>query len=1600
MKKKRLFKSLVLLFSSSLVLGTFLSLRLAYKKDNINVALAYEGTELDPAGGALSSGTYYIDKDITLTNYITVATGSDVVINLNGFSLSAKPNSNQPVVYVNGGTLTINGKDDVSGNMGTLCNGTGYSNGSYTRGGAIAVYADGTNMGNATVNDCNIANNEANFAGAVFVSKGTTATLNNCNVYNNISTSPSDWGFRGIIYAEDVQATVNINGGEIYNNESGILLWANNSENKSSRANLNGVYIHDNDRFGVRVNGNDNGNPALTIAGDTIIKNNVSSTAPVNLRLNNSNNAKFAIVSELGDNASIGVTLTGDKTGGNAVFTNSTDTSLNNASKFFSDDANYAVAKNSDGQLYLTNAAATVTSGETVTEYNTFDDALSAWTDGTTLTLLDDVNFNSQVTINDTRILDLNGYGVITTYTDSLFLINNGGNLSLNDSRNTTHYFTYERYKGYDAGLATVCDKATYDAASEDSRSTFSGGYITGLHITADNPVARGAFRVESGATLTMNGGTIIGNYCDNSASGVCSDGVFVMNGGNMIYNTNRQGAINPRYGTLVINGGNISHNIGKNDKNIGRGGAILQYATVDCTIRGGTITNNVARQGAIASQCNIAIEGDPLIKDNIAVGEDGNSNDPMNILLCLEHESKLVFIGEFTGKYPIGVTVNMPSVHDITDSTDVSFNNKNNVVYDDPNYAVGQYPSNHAKAGQLFYAKLEVMDVIDAIDNIEPLTYGGGKNDSLDDIIAAKTAYDALTPEQQEIVNEVNKDILDHDIVTYNHVDKVGDLIKAIPEASDSQEYYDAVDAALAAYKALTDEEKAILNADLDFQYKKTLDDNIAAKEVIELIQDIGEVTYKGGQDDSKDDIDATIDAYNNLTDDQKAIVDNANKDELDDAKETYDNVDEAVNLINSIGDINHGGDNDSQEAIIAAREAYDNLRDEEKTLVNSYNDSTQTLEDAEEVYDVLVKIDDAGEGDDEEKNKIAREAYDSLTSGQKEKVSDKYVQKLIAAENRSRETNQQANILFIIFLILFILLIVSGLIVMYVLLKRRKNENNDNNKQVKLASVSGLLPLVILASYFSSTKFIILYVLAAVAILVWLTNLILFVSMKRQKEAKVETKLETVVPTIPQAIQNEPLNKDEEEVETISDEKGNIFQIRFIKSFTAKLIQSPEETKKYYEELKNEVLSYRKTNSRISWHYDAINSGRNYILKFAVRGKTLCVYLPLNVDDYVDSKYKVEKAESKRYEDVPCLYRIKNDRRLGYAKELIAVVAANLGLEKGEEQHEVYSNLPYEPNKPLIARGLIKEQKVQVNKPSEQPVVLESKINSDGDEVIVTKDVSGNIFEIRYIKSFTAKLSQSEDVVKDYYSELKNYALSYKGSHSRVSWHYDAINVGRDYVLKFAIRGKTLCLYYALDVSKLDEKYKVEEAKGKKFEDVPCLYRIKNERRLGYAKELIDLLMSEKAISKGREQNEDYHIPSESTKALLAKGLIKEVKSKVQDKEVIKHYESISVSKADEEMSDEKAESSLEEVEVIKPRKGSKEIINIDTLSENYNNGDEVTLESLIKKGLVPATTGHIKILARGVLDKKFDVIADDFSIPAIKMIVLVGGHVKKIK
>lgn len=314
-------------------------------------------------------------------------------------------------------------------------------------------------------------------------------------------------------------------------------------------------------------------------------------------------------------------------------------------------------------------------------------------------------------------------------------------------------------------------------------------------------------------------------------------------------------------------------------------------------------------------------------------------------------------------------------------------------------------------------------------------------------------------------------------------------------------------------------------------------------------------------------------------------------------------------------------------------------------------------------------------------------------------------------------------------------------------------------------------------------------------------------------------------------------------------------------------------------------------------------------------------------------------------------------------------------------------------------------------------RPVVFSDDEGDVTETVRGIDRLTGLAVIVRYKKSFTAKLIQSQEQTKIWYSALKNAFLGYPKIKSRVSWNADSFNAGRTKIAKLVMRGKTLCLYTALDPDRYAEtKYKVERAESKKYADVPCLYRIKNERRAKYALDLIEDLAVKFGLERGAPQDTDYVLPYETTEALIDRGLIKELISKENYEEFMRirslrevdrnHRQLVSAAEVNAILADEIAavlvetETQAESEEFSAAGSRKRGIINIDTLSENFAAGEKVTLAELKEKGLISQNTGCVKILARGVLDKPLTVVADDFSLQAVKMILLTGGHAKKLK
>ena len=116
-------------------------------------------------------------------------------------------------------------------------------------------------------------------------------------------------------------------------------------------------------------------------------------------------------------------------------------------------------------------------------------------------------------------------------------------------------------------------------------------------------------------------------------------------------------------------------------------------------------------------------------------------------------------------------------------------------------------------------------------------------------------------------------------------------------------------------------------------------------------------------------------------------------------------------------------------------------------------------------------------------------------------------------------------------------------------------------------------------------------------------------------------------------------------------------------------------------------------------------------------------------------------------------------------------------------------------------------------------------------------------------------------------------------------------------------------------------------------------------------------------------------------------------------EEPEEIHQVESVSVDMVDELMSDKAAELALDESDKIGGT-GKLGIVNIGSLNDAYQNFDTVNLENLKEKDLVDDNIGRLKVLASGKLDKSLTVEADAFSVQAIKMITLTGGHAVRLK
>jgi len=391
---------------------------------------------------------------------------------------------------------------------------------------------------------------------------------------------------------------------------------------------------------------------------------------------------------------------------------------------------------------YVLMEASVSQSGGSKEYYTTFNQALSAWNsagDGAELTLWTDVTVSSAITANGNKAIDLNGFGIKKTGSGSgvnasVIYVPVGKTLTVNDSksRNIDKYYYIDN-----SGLAVLTStEAEAKTANSDKYGMFSGGYITGAYNNDGGGNSGGGITVYG--NLTMNGGTVIGNYIAGAGAGIliASKGNAVLNDVSVIGNHtgNCSGGIDVNGDNANLNMTNVLIKHNHANQNIGGFGARKGSVYMkDCDVIENTAGAGTYVAGMAVQNCDVIMDGGRIIGNNTTRLSDDSVFSP-GLSLRNNNYTRLTFvikgnvtisdnrygdvvddsIGINTGKTikiggelvsgngkPFAVKLQGSGNRVFSSSDDISFNNPDLFASYSSDYYVGKNP-----AGQLVITK------------------------------------------------------------------------------------------------------------------------------------------------------------------------------------------------------------------------------------------------------------------------------------------------------------------------------------------------------------------------------------------------------------------------------------------------------------------------------------------------------------------------------------------------------------------------------------------------------------------------------------------------------------------------------------------------------------------------------------------------------------------------------------------------------------------------------------------------------------------------------------------------------------------------------
>ena len=323
----------------------------------------------------------------------------------------------------------------------------------------------------------------------------------------------------------------------------------------------------------------------------------------------------------------------------------------------------------------------------------------------------------------------------------------------------------------------------------------------------------------------------------------------------------------------------------------------------------------------------------------------------------------------------------------------------------------------------------------------------------------------------------------------------------------------------------------------------------------------------------------------------------------------------------------------------------------------------------------------------------------------------------------------------------------------------------------------------------------------------------------------------------------------------------------------------------------------------------------------------------------------------------------------------------------EKEEEEEDVAAAILPEEDEEEVEEEPEEDDAPEVEE-KEEDEEEEEESDPDAPKLITAADTIK-----RRTSTMRGRLRYGSDVNKTIYEELVNHLLQYKNVTRSLTNRADNFKSKGSLLAKITLTGKTLKLYLPLDAELYDyDKYHQLITEKNGYEEVPFTIKVKSNRGLKYAKELIDEAMAQKGVERKKKAGEKK---SFKELILLQKGSLL-IKAKKTDK---------LRSRVDSQDANAKlTDSEAQELVRIKYVPVSDEVkktafVGLDKIEELYNDCDMVNIKTLRKRGLVKEEHNRVKIIGGGTLTKSLKVYAEEYSLTAIKMIVLLGGKVVKL-